>query len=189
MKEIDEQSQNQSSRSSQNQSLGVFHSSQQQQPSQTQQSFYNQHNKNTSEFLVFRNTALEKGIGSSSNFSMPGSHGTKSYHIENSELLVKFIRFENRMVRSILDNHQFTQTESHEWNLLWSSGSLKSYQYEGLNEYQKINKFPCSYEITRKDRLCYNIVRMQEKYSKSTFDLAPDTYILPEEFGDFYNHY
>lgn len=33
------------------------------------------------------------------------------------------------------------------------------------------------------------MVRMQEKFGKSTFDLAPDTYILPEEFGDFYNHY
>jgi len=30
---------------------------------------------------------------------------------------------------------------------------------------------------------------MQEKFGKAAFDLAPDTYILPEEFGDFYNHY
>jgi hypothetical protein len=64
------------------------------------------------------------------------------------------------MVRSVLENHNFTQTESHEWNLLWSSASLKAYQYESLNEYQKMNKFPYSNEITRKDRMCYNIVRM-----------------------------
>lgn len=72
---------------------------------------------------MFRNTALEKGLGPSQNSQSYG----KGYHIENSELLVKFIRFENRMVRSLLENHNFTQTESHEWNLLWSSGSLKSY--------------------------------------------------------------
>jgi uracil phosphoribosyltransferase len=30
---------------------------------------------------------------------------------------------------------------------------------------------------------------MQDKFGKAMFDLAPDTYILPEEFGDFYNHY
>lgn len=93
------------------------------------------------------------------------------------------------MVRSVLESHNFTQTESHEWNLLWSSCPCKSYQYEGLNEYQKINKFPNSQEITKKDRLCFNLVRMQEKFGKAAFDLAPDTYILPEEFGDFYNHY
>lgn len=93
------------------------------------------------------------------------------------------------MVRSTFEHHSFSMTESHEWNLLWSSCTCKSYQYEGLNEYQKINKFPQSYEITRKDRMCFNIVRMQEKFGKQMFDLAPDTYILPEEFGDFYNHY
>ena len=32
--------------------------------------------------------------------------------------------------------------------------------YEGLNEYQRLNHFPNSYEITRKDRLCFNYVKM-----------------------------
>lgn len=99
------------------------------------------------------------------------------------------IRFENKLVRGLLETHGFSNSESHEWNLLWSSCACKSYQFEGLNEYQKINKFPQSHEITRKDRLCFNVVRMQERYGKSAFDFAPDTYILPDEFGDFYNHY
>ena len=111
-----------------------------------------------SEFLHFKNTALEK---SQLHGNFMGLHSAKSgYHMENQELNVKFIRFENKMVRHLLEQHQFSQTESHDWNLLWSSGSLKSYQYEGLNEYQKLNKFPSQFEITRKDRLCYNIVRM-----------------------------
>lgn len=133
MKDIEDERQNQNQGSSRtsNNGLGVFHQS----AAQTQgpSGFYNHNNKNTSEFMVFRNTALEKGISTTSNFQNP-MHG-KGYHIENSEMLVKFIRFENRMVKSVLENHNFTQTESHEWNLLWSSGSLKSYQYEGLNEY------------------------------------------------------
>jgi len=113
----------------------------------------------------------------------------KNYHIENSELLYKLIRFENKLLRSLLEQQGFSNTESHEWNLLWSSQSCKSYQYESLNEYQKINHFPQSYEITRKDRLCFNNVRLQERFGKSQFDFMPDTYILPDEFGDFYNHY
>ena len=121
--------------------------------------------------------------------SLPYNGYQKSYHIENSELLYKMIRFDNKLCRSLLESHGFSSTDSHEWNLLWSSSSCKSYQYEGLNEYQKINHFPQSYEITRKDRLCFNIVRMQERFGKSAFDFSPDTYILPDEFGDFYNHY
>ena len=56
-----------------------------------------------------------------------------------------------------------------------------------LNEYQKINHFPNSNEITRKDKLCQNLVKMQEKYGKHHFDFIPETYVLPDEFGDFYS--
>jgi tubulin polyglutamylase TTLL5 len=30
---------------------------------------------------------------------------------------------------------------------------------------------------------------MQERYGKQHFDFVPDTYILPDEFGEFYEHY
>jgi hypothetical protein len=33
------------------------------------------------------------------------------------------------------------------------------------------------------------MVRMQERFGKHHFDFVPDTYILPDEFGDFYSHY
>ena len=58
-----------------------------------------------------------------------------------------------------------------------------------MNDYQKINHFPGSYELTRKDRLGANIVKMQEKYGKEPFNIIPDTYNLPDEFADFYNHF
>jgi hypothetical protein len=53
----------------------------------------------------------------------------------NSDILYKMLRFDNKLVRSILEANGFTHTESHEWNVLWSSSSCKSYLYEGLNEY------------------------------------------------------
>jgi hypothetical protein len=37
--------------------------------------------------------------------------------------------------------------------------------------------------------MCCNIVRLQEKFGKAAFDFCPDTYILPDEFGEFYAHY
>lgn len=73
--------------------------------------------------------------------------------------------------------------------MLWANTSGKPYLYDGLNEYQKINHFPSSYEITRKDRLCLNILRMQEKYGKANFNIVPDTYVLPEEFSDFFSYF
>ena len=52
------------------------------------------------------------------------------------------LRFDNKLIRSILEVAAFDPTESHEWNILWSSSSCKSYLYEGLNEYQKIKILP-----------------------------------------------
>ena len=86
----------------------------------------------------------------------------KSYHIENSELLYKMLRFDNKLIRSVLETNSFTPTESHEWNILWSSSSCKSYLYEGLNEYQKINHFPGMYQIARKNYLARNLNKMQK---------------------------
>ena len=59
----------------------------------------------------------------------------KSYHVENSELLYKVLRGDTKLVRSLMEANGFSHTESHEWNLLWSSSSCKSYLYEGLNEF------------------------------------------------------
>lgn len=30
---------------------------------------------------------------------------------------------------------------------------------------------------------------MQDKFGKSNFDILPDTYVLPDEFADFYSKY
>ena len=79
----------------------------------------------------------------------------RTYNVDQTtELLYKIFRGETRLVRSILESNGFQHTESHDWNILWSNSGCKSYLYEGLNEYQKINHFPQSNEITRKDNLC-----------------------------------
>ena len=69
------------------------------------------------------------------------------------------------------------------------SSAGKGYLYEGLNEFQRINHFPNSNEITRKDRLTYNITKMQDKYGKHHFNIIPDTYVLPDEFAEFHAHF
>lgn len=102
-----------------------------------------------------------------------------STNLDNSELLYKILRGDTKLVRSMLEANGMSYTESHEWNILWSSSSCKAYLYEGMNEHQRINHFPQSYEVTRKDRLCFNMVKMQEKFGRQNYDIVPDTYILP----------
>lgn len=116
--------------------------------------------------------------------------GTSFLDQSHHDLLFKLIKTDGRLIRGILENNGFLQTESnHDWNILWTCQSLKLNHYEGLCENQKINHFPQSYELTRKDRLCYNVVQMQDKFGKDEFNIIPDTYILPDEFADFYSHF
>lgn len=37
--------------------------------------------------------------------------------------------------------------------------------------------------------MCFNYVKMQEKFGRDAFDFVPDTYILPNEYGDLLSHY
>ena len=64
-----------------------------------------------------------------------GNIGARTYHIDNSELLYKILKGDTKLVRSICEANGMQYTESHEWNLLWSSSSCKTYLYEGLNEF------------------------------------------------------
>ena len=109
--------------------------------------------------------------------------------MDNFKMFYKILNGDTKLVRSLLEANNFSYTDSHEWNVLWSSSSCKSFLYEGLNEYQRINHFPMSYEITRKDRLCFNFVKAQEKFGVKEYDFIQDTYILPSEFNQFHSHF
>lgn len=68
-----------------------------------------------------------------------------------------------------------------DWLLMWSTKALKVNQYCVLKKYQKVNQFPKSYEITRKDLLVERIQKMQEMYHGPNFDFIPETLTLPRE--------
>jgi tubulin polyglutamylase TTLL5 len=107
----------------------------------------------------------------------------------NSELYYKFIKSDVKIVRTVLENAGFVCTTGHDWSILWSCGAPNSFFYQNLNTSQRVNHFPSSTEITRKDKLCTSITQMQEKFGKKYFDITPDTYNLPDEFADFYAHF
>lgn len=105
------------------------------------------------------------------------------------DLLYRVYKTDARLVRSILENSGFNSTDSHDWNLLWVGSSAQNYLYEGLNEYQRISHFPNSFEITRKDKMQVNISAMVETHGKDEFNFLPETFILPDQYNEFYTQY
>lgn len=50
-----------------------------------------------------------------------------------------------------------------------------------LGPYQKLNHFPNSIELTRKDAMYKNIASMQQKFGHRYFNFVPLTYIIPQD--------
>ncbi|XP_071780297.1 tubulin polyglutamylase TTLL5 [Centroberyx gerrardi] len=106
---------------------------------------------------------------------------------ERYHMAFKIVRTESRLVRGILTNHGFHEVHpnSNDFNLMWTGSHLKPYLLRSLQDFQKVNHFPRSYELTRKDRLYKNIQRMQQAHGFKNFHIVPQTFVLPSEYQDF----
>ena len=51
--------------------------------------------------------------------------------------------------------------------------------------HQRVNHFPRSYELTRKDRLYQNIERLQHAKGSKHFNFVPKTFMIPSEYSEF----
>lgn len=69
--------------------------------------------------------------------------------------------------------------------MLWTHTTGKSYFFERLAKDQKVNHFPVSHEITRKDNMVLNIRKMKAKFQKNHFPFVPETFVIPEDYSLF----
>ncbi|XP_071832466.1 tubulin polyglutamylase TTLL5-like isoform X3 [Apostichopus japonicus] len=106
---------------------------------------------------------------------------------EKHHLAYKIVRTDCRVIRQLLHKHGFHEVHpnSSDFNLTWIGCHVKPYTLRSLSEFQKINHFPRSYEITRKDRLYKNFSRLQHSKGAKHFDFLPPSFCTPSEFDDF----
>ncbi|GFO41356.1 tubulin polyglutamylase ttll5 [Plakobranchus ocellatus] len=110
---------------------------------------------------------------------------------ERYHLAFKFASTDCKIVRNILLSHGFHEVHpnSADYNLVWSNSHLKPFTLRTMTEFQKINHFPRSYELTRKDRLFKNLQRMQQIKGHKHFDFIPASYVLPGDYQDFCSNF
>lgn len=98
----------------------------------------------------------------------------------------KFMNTETRLLRKILSSHGLTEltTENTDFNLLWTGTHVKADLLRNLLVYQRVNHFPRSYELTRKDRLYKNIEKMQHFRGFKHFNIVPQSFLLPGEYKE-----
>ena len=69
---------------------------------------------------------------------------------------------------------------SPKWNVQWT-GVTRPENLKEMCRYQRINHFPQSFHLGRKDLMWKNIYRMKKSFNKD-YDICPHTYLLPDDY-------
>jgi tubulin polyglutamylase TTLL4 len=77
----------------------------------------------------------------------------------------------------------FKLIENSYYNVLWTSYT-KPEEIGNHNKYQKVNHYPGSINLGRKDLLWKNMYRMYKLFGKE-YDITPTTYLFPEDYNEF----
>ncbi|XP_068618971.1 tubulin polyglutamylase TTLL5 isoform X2 [Battus philenor] len=98
----------------------------------------------------------------------------------------KLVNTETKLLHRLLQAHglQEAPADSKDFNLLWAGLHPKPDVLRSLTPYQRVNHFPRSYELTRKDKLFKNIEKMQYFRGMKNFDFIPTTFLMPMEFKE-----
>lgn len=104
---------------------------------------------------------------------------------EPSRYSFRMLNCEAKLVRwTLLDNGLSEVRSGDQWTIMWASGSLRSSVFQTLGKFQKVNHFPRSIEISRKDCLYKNLARMQALHSSKNYSFFPQTFLLPQEASE-----
>ncbi|EDO42060.1 predicted protein, partial [Nematostella vectensis] len=75
------------------------------------------------------------------------------------------------------------------WSLWWKSSGFRTGEYEDCRPWQRLNHFPKTSAITRKDCLARNLRRMRGVYGNYLFNFAPLSFNLPNDYRKFVAEY
>ncbi|XP_063312652.1 tubulin polyglutamylase TTLL5-like [Pelobates fuscus] len=106
---------------------------------------------------------------------------------EHYQLAYKMARIGNSPVSTMLSAHGFqkVETSSSNFNLMWTGPYNNASVLANLSKFQKINHFPNSMQLGRKDLLCKNIQTLQKKHGAQTYNFLPQSYVLPNDNKEF----
>lgn len=114
-----------------------------------------------------------------------GFRGTRRWSAYSQAPSFRVEHAEAPVIRETFLSNGLVQTSERDFMIQWSGPSMRESVYQSLSEFQKVNHFPGSYEMTRKDRLATNFRLMAKAFGKGAFDFLPETYVLPQQLDEF----
>ncbi|NWI86657.1 TTLL4 polyglutamylase, partial [Pitta sordida] len=86
----------------------------------------------------------------------------------------------NIVKQTVGRSHFKVSKKSNDWLGCWGH-HMKSPSFRAIRDHQKLNHFPGSFQIGRKDRLWRNLLKMQARCGKKEFNFFPQSFILPQD--------
>ena len=102
------------------------------------------------------------------------------------KMWVKYGGIHNNGVKAAFKTAGFrvlADKKSDGFNAAWN-GALKHEDFKRLNRYQRVNHFPGTWELGRKDRLGRNVSKMRRKHPE-VFNIQPKSFVLPHDADEW----
>ena len=98
------------------------------------------------------------------------------------------------MLREVCEELGWREFESDEddddnWNLWWKASGFRTSDFQCCRPWQRLNHFPKSFLITRKDSLARNLRKMRWIYGSGLYNFAPMAFNLPNDYRKFVAEY
>ena len=102
-------------------------------------------------------------------------------------LTFKMVNAEAKIFSQLLQAHGFQEVSSsnQDFNIMWHGSHPNPHIFKSLLPHQRVNHFPRSYELTRKDRMYKNIERLRTAKGPKHFNFIPKTFTIPNEYSEF----
>lgn len=85
------------------------------------------------------------------------------------------------VIKQCIARAGFKPTKRNDWLGYWGK-HMKASCFKSVREYQKVNHFPGTFQIGRKDRLWRNLSKMMVHHGKREYGFVPQTFVLPYDF-------
>lgn len=111
--------------------------------------------------------------------------GTKP--VTKPKIFLKVTGIISNAVNHAFRNAGFRITKGNNWNALWA-GAMKGDEFHSINRMQKVNHFPGTWELGRKDKLYRNLGKFRRSHG-AAFDIVPRHYVLPRDTDEWRAEY
>ena len=87
--------------------------------------------------------------------------------------------------------HEYDEDTQHEsdWNIWWRTSRFRVSDYENIFPWQRLNHYPKSTGITKKDCLVRNLRRMKGVHGAGVYNFSPLSFNLPNDYTRYIGEY